>query len=160
MLLYLMRHGTAEPSASSDRERQLSSFGRKQVAQVAENLVTMEISPGCLVHSPLRRAYETAAILGEHFPHLELVELEEVVAAGDDLYAALHRHGLVDPFVVGHAPGLPVMATKLLATGGRLDFHCATVAGFEVDAFPPTQPGLLVYFAATPIRRIDLTETT
>ena len=153
-----MRHGTAEPSAGIDRERPLTDFGRRQVSNAAEKLLANEVSPGCLVHSPLRRATETAVILGTHFPDLALVELEEVVPAGDTLYAALHRHGLVDPLVVGHAPGLPNMATLLLASGGRLDFHCATVAGFEVDAFPPTEPGLLLYFAATPTRRIDLSE--
>ncbi len=70
--LYLVRHG--EAAASEEDDPGLSEHGRRQAAAVATRLAPA--ASDALVHSPKRRARETAEIIGAHLPHVPIESSE------------------------------------------------------------------------------------
>ena len=66
--LYLVRHGAAASSEAADPG--LSEHGRRQAEAVAARLESFSVD--ALVHSPKRRARETAEIIGTHLPRVPL----------------------------------------------------------------------------------------
>lgn len=146
--LTLMRHGIAESYAASDAERSLTPEGMTQVSAVARALVASGWRPGSVVHSPLKRAVQTAALVMAELPEpVEVVELEEVVNAGQPLLDMLGHLGLPDPLVVGHLPSIASLTSQLLACEGIISFNKATVACLRVNSLPPRTPAQLVFFA-------------
>ncbi|MHB2026326.1 MAG: SixA phosphatase family protein [Elusimicrobiota bacterium] len=69
MRLYLLRHGHAPPTQEAgvlyDSERPLSQEGRAQTRRSLAALISKGAKPDIILHSPLRRAQETAAIAHE-----------------------------------------------------------------------------------------------
>src|SRR5437660_747156 len=63
MLLYLLRHADAEPSAESDEARRLTEKGREQARKVARFLEAHELHLSLVLSSPVRRAHETAQLV-------------------------------------------------------------------------------------------------
>jgi len=145
--LTLMRHGIAEPYASSDAERSLTPAGMTQVSAVAQALVVAGWRPGAVVHSPLKRAVQTAALVMAALPEpVQSIELEEVIQAGPPLIDMLTRLDLADPLVVGHLPSIAEFARTLLGSEGYLPFDKATVACLRLTRLPPRVPAELVFF--------------
>ena len=66
--LFLVRHGEAASTHAADPG--LNELGRRQAEAVATRLA--ESGADSLVHSPKRRARETAEIIGTHLPDLML----------------------------------------------------------------------------------------
>ncbi len=65
--LYLVRHGRQEHSGDGEHsDTGLSATGRQQAHLLGARLAGQEFD--ILRHSPLRRAAETAQVLGEHLP--------------------------------------------------------------------------------------------
>ncbi|MBD0330582.1 MAG: histidine phosphatase family protein [Thermoleophilia bacterium] len=63
MRLVLVRHAEAAPGAP-DAERPLTSRGREQARELGERLAREGIRPETVLTSPLRRARETADLVG------------------------------------------------------------------------------------------------
>ncbi|MEE2752266.1 MAG: histidine phosphatase family protein [Myxococcota bacterium] len=146
MLLFLMRHGSAEPGLGSDADRRLTDRGRSEVQAIAHALQRARFEPGVIVHSPLVRAQQSADLLSAWFGGLRCVEVPEVVEGGDALLARLEELGLENPLVLGHEPGIPRLATRMTGLTERLLFHCAAVAVLSVDSFTPRAPARLLLF--------------
>jgi phosphohistidine phosphatase SixA len=153
MLLTLMRHGAAEPHASSDAFRPLSPEGQEAVRSVAAHLKAAGWVPGAVVCSPLLRSQQTASILREHFPGLPMEVLREVISTDESLVHELGARELVDPIVVGHEPGLSRLAARLIGASGLLAFETSSVACFRVDGFPPRRPAHLLFFVPPGLAR-------
>ena len=66
--LHLVRHGEAASADGDDPG--LSEHGRRQAEAVATRLAHSGVD--ALLHSPKRRARETAEIIGTHLPHVPL----------------------------------------------------------------------------------------
>ena len=64
MRVYVCRHAHALPG-EPDAERELSDQGRVQAASLAALLAALEHPPLLVLTSPLQRALQTAAIVGE-----------------------------------------------------------------------------------------------
>jgi phosphohistidine phosphatase len=66
-IIYLMRHGQAEIQASSDTDRQLTSYGKDYSTQIAKQfcdiLIKYQYPVPTLLHSGYLRAVETAKII-------------------------------------------------------------------------------------------------
>lgn len=62
-VLYVLRHGEAEPRAPSDAERRLTAHGKAQVRAVAMAAAARLDNLQRVISSPYRRARETAAEL-------------------------------------------------------------------------------------------------
>ena len=67
MLLYLLRHANADTIAESDDARTLTEKGRAQAKKVAHFCAERELRPEVILASPLPRAQQTAAPIGEKF---------------------------------------------------------------------------------------------
>lgn len=63
MKLWLLRHGEAEPTARSDAQRSLTTYGRQQVREAAEPLRGRPLQ--AVLVSPYVRAQQTADVLCE-----------------------------------------------------------------------------------------------
>ena len=91
MRIGLFRHGVAEDTARTDFDRRLTPAGRAEVSRMAELMYRAGYRPGCILHSPLVRAVQTAQAIAERFPEAPLQEAE--VLAWPQLDAILqHRH--------------------------------------------------------------------
>lgn len=66
MILYLLRHGEAEPRAHSDSARQLTAKGRQEVEQVARQFAARHIHLDRCFVSPYVRANQTAQLFLQH----------------------------------------------------------------------------------------------
>jgi serine/threonine-protein phosphatase PGAM5 len=64
--LFLVRHG--EAASTPDADPGLSELGRHQAEAVATRFA--QSGADSLLHSPKRRARETAEVIGTHLPHL------------------------------------------------------------------------------------------
>jgi serine/threonine-protein phosphatase PGAM5 len=69
--IYLVRHGQSERTAGAEDSfgPGLTTLGREQAALIAERLSRLPIS--AIHHSTLRRARETAEIIGSRFPEVK-----------------------------------------------------------------------------------------
>lgn len=120
MRLFLIRHAHALDHAN-DAKRPLSERGQHTTRQVADFFKgNGRLRPAQIWHSPLRRAFETAADLVTHLdPEIALVETDGLLPFDDPtlmaerfrLYPTTH-----DVAMVGHQPHLSALAS-LLVTG-------------------------------------------
>ena len=128
MRLFLIRHAHALDHAN-DAERPLSERGQNITRQTAEFFkANGRLRPAQVWHSPLQRAFETAADLVTRLdPDIPLVETDgllpfddpQIMAERFRLYPTSH-----DVAVVGHQPHLSALASLLVA--GKSDpalFH-------------------------------------
>lgn len=114
MQILLVRHAIAEP-AGSDAERALTDAGRREFERVAAAVAARGWRPESVLHSPLRRARETAEILGRalYAPLESCAELAEAPSA--ELLGRLRAPAVA---LVGHEPWMSALAAWLL-TGRR-----------------------------------------
>ena len=143
MRIGLFRHGIAEDVARSDFDRRLTPAGRAEVGRVAELIYRAGYRPGCILHSPLVRAVQTAEVIHERFPEAPMQEAE--VLAWPQLDAILRLcAGVRDPLLVGHEPILGNLVGKLIgAPGGSTPLERSGFALVDVDRIPTTRPGML-----------------
>lgn len=153
--LALLRHGIAEDEAATDFERRLTEEGREELLRLVDELADMGWKPGAILHSPLVRTAETAAIVHRRFPQVPKLAVDEI--AYGDLPAILYATaGWSDPLLVGHEPTMGRLAARLVgAPPGTMRFDRAGFGLFELDQLPPSRPGVLVYLSP-PRRRAVL----
>jgi phosphohistidine phosphatase len=150
MKLFVMRHGhspsVTESGVQTDAERPLSSQGRKDARAQAEALKKAGGKPALILHSPLRRATETAAeaaaILGVPArvfgPLSNEIGPEEL---GGALEQPLAEAGEV--LAVGHQPQVGELCAWL---SGRLyDFKPAGLVGLELPGKPGPKAAKLLF---------------
>lgn len=139
MDLLLIRHGAAEPAGPGlpDFERPLSEEGALELTQAVAALGRMGVALGQVLHSPLVRATETAALLA---PILDGERIATPLLArppGLELLDALRRSLLIIGdrgalAAVGHQPYMGELAALLLTgearLGGSVHFETGTVA--------------------------------
>jgi phosphohistidine phosphatase len=141
MEIILVRHGIAEEPAEAslegrgDAERALTAEGREKTAEVAQAFARRVKAVDLIVHSPYRRAVETAEIFGLAFPRAGRRAAQELRPHDDPERGAALLAGLKAErvMVVGHNPFLSLLASYLLAGDFSLDvtFKKAGLAGLE-----------------------------
>lgn len=117
MMLYVIRHGAAEPSSpNGDFGRHLTEEGRRMLMATTFGLARMGVRFDHLLHSPMVRAAETATTL-DALVNETPVELAGLAAPPDEALLAEVRklEGIVA--VVGHLPWVGELASWL--TTGR-----------------------------------------
>lgn len=127
--LLILRHAEAEgwTAGGSDKSRNLSSFGRANAQKVAGFLVGQNRLPDEILCSPAVRTRQTLEPLLKALPDLEASAryVPEIYGAPADKLIGLLDFAFVDSvcvMVVGHNPGIGVMASRLAidAHGGRI----------------------------------------
>lgn len=105
--LWLMRHGEAEDAdrAGSDAERGLTERGRRQCAAVGRWLAERAEPPQLILHSPLKRARQTAEVLANGVALQEEPELGPGMRS-ERLLGLLNGLGLTRVVCVGHQPDI------------------------------------------------------
>lgn len=120
--IVIVRHGIAvdigENGVMTDEDRMLSDEGRVRTAEAARGLKEIGCLPDVILSSPLRRAMETALIVGRELgiesatrPESALLPEAEMEETIDAITAA----GGSSVMVVGHMPHLSCLASYLLA---------------------------------------------
>lgn len=139
--LYLMRHGhspsLSEAGVARDAQRPLSGRGREDARRMAAELARRGGTPALILHSPLKRAVETAAeaasvlrpALGcKPFPLLDNTRPAEAVVA------ELRLQEAEELLAVGHQPQIGEIA--VLLAGTLFDFRPGTIVALELGEKP------------------------
>ena len=121
--LYLLRHAKSswDDASLPDHERPLAPRGRRDAKRIANHLAREEIEPEIVLCSSAVRTRET----------LELVRPTGRVQVEEELYAASADRMLTrlrrlpddvgSAMLIGHNPGLQVLALELAPVGGELE---------------------------------------
>lgn len=141
MLVYLMRHGEAEPKAAKDEARQLTRAGVLASRDVATRFLSRAPIVDKAFVSPLERARQTAAAFRVGLPNLRF-ESQEMLKPDADVHALLDmlgQSGGTHILLVGHNPCLSklmcLMLDGITETGrhmGTSDLVCISME----DAIP------------------------
>lgn len=129
MLLYLVRHATAQDRALGlpDPGRHLIDKGVKQSEKLADFCKKQQITPQLLLTSPLVRAEQTAALLHQHAdwpapqPQAWLT-IETLAEVQLKALLELRRQGVKSVCCVGHEPDISALLAELLQTEAE-HFH-------------------------------------
>lgn len=110
----VVRHAIAEDrqeaarAGVSDSRRALTDKGIRRMRETAAGLAQVTETPQRILHSPLRRAVQTAELLAAPFPRAALEETAALVPGADNAAVdrALRYAGSRDLAIVGHEPDL------------------------------------------------------
>jgi phosphohistidine phosphatase len=127
--LYVLRHGEAGkriPSGSRDSERALTVVGKEEVEEISRALDKLGIKFDFIATSPLKRASQTAEVVGRTLKTKKgnVEEWNELKPEGRkvDLYRKLSQFKQESSvLVVGHEPYLSTMISEIAfgnGTGG------------------------------------------
>jgi phosphohistidine phosphatase len=133
MNLYILRHasaGTRRTNPVVDSKRPLDKDGKQHCLLLGHVLTAMKVNFDVVLSSPLKRAVQTAALVGTETGYELPIVLSDALApsGGYDAFEKLvaeHAHQ-ENILVVGHNPNLPLFIGKLL-TGGRSSARPATI---------------------------------
>lgn len=139
--IILFRHGIAEDAVErglSDYDRELTGEGERRTRVAALGLSRWHAGPVQLIHSPLRRASQTAAVVADVF-QAPLTELS-ILAPGSDPASVLAELAALDhaagaPVVVGHQPDLGDLVSHVIAPdrgGARTELKKASACALSM----------------------------
>jgi phosphohistidine phosphatase len=121
MELYLVRHGVAFSRDANrwpdDDDRPLTPEGKEEFREVARGLGYIASHVEVVLGSPLVRAWQTAEILEEcaYWPEPKVFPELSTEVGPQDVLRALDAYSRTEAVaVVGHRPGLHVLASYLL----------------------------------------------
>lgn len=148
--LYLIRHGIAEERGDDwpdDTQRPLSEQGMSRLRKEARGLARIGVSFDVILTSPLVRTRQTAEIIAAAFDPLPHIVNAESLAPGGShqgVVADLEKHARRTRLaLVGHEPGIGELAAKLIGARQPIEFKKGAVCRIDVEALPPTGPGVL-----------------
>jgi phosphohistidine phosphatase len=145
-VIYLLRHGDAEPGNGDDAARRLTAKGERQAEAAGRALAVLGTALVACLTSPKVRAAETARLA------CEALGLEPEVAAelsGGEFDAHGLAAGRGDVLLVGHEPSFSTAIAQL--TGARAKLRkggLASVDGSTLVAL--LQPAELLAIASLP----------
>jgi phosphohistidine phosphatase len=153
MLVYFLRHasaGKSQANPSIDEKRPLDKQGIGQCRDVGRLLRRLEVEVDLIVSSPLKRAAETAALVGKELGYDSGVELDPALspsATYEGFRELLHRHAKTKAaVVVGHNPSLSKFLSLLITDGafdGAVEMKKGSVARADYDGKQATLDWLL-----------------
>ncbi len=152
--MYLVRHGIAAERGDAypdDAVRPLIPEGKARLRQIATGLRQMGVEWDEVLTSPLVRALQTAQILAEAFDPPPPVTVTDALALGgrtDAVFSELARRRTVKSVaLVGHMPGMGILAAQLIGASRELDFKKGAVACITLERGPAAGAGRLLWFA-------------
>ena len=135
MKLYLMRHGEAL-SPDKDPERGLTDNGKKRIEQLAHHLHKNGVSFSQVLHSPKKRARETAEIMASIIYPSASLAVHQHIAPNDDpqLLIPEINDWNEDTLIASHLPFVPSLMTSLTGQDAflsNISFEAGTVVCLE-----------------------------
>lgn len=158
--LYLIRHGIAEQRGDEwpdDSKRPLSATGAQRVRKSAGGLARLGVTFDVILTSPATRTSQTAELFAKAMnPTPEVVKCQALAPDGSvaAVLAALSKHARWPRLaLVGHDPGIGMLAARLLGTRQSIEFKKGAVCRIDLDVLPPTRPGALRWLATPRLLR-------
>lgn len=147
MNLYILRHasaGTRRANPVVDVKRPLDKEGKQQCLLVGSYLNALNVQFDRIVSSPLKRALQTASLVGNETDYGGKIEVsdalapEATVAKFQELVRSLQKYE--NALVVGHNPNLAVFLGSLIAPAGRTSIRLrkGAIARIDCDRLPGT----------------------
>ncbi len=143
MILYFLRHASAgEPVSNTkkDEKRALDETGIEQCGYVGRALAALDAQVDIIISSPLKRAAQTASLVGNEMGHEGKLQLEDALrptATFADFRKMLDKYAKHDAImVVGHNPSLSEFLGRAISEGGceaAIDLKKGAVARAEVN---------------------------
>lgn len=125
MIIYFLRHASAGQSLSNptkDQKRALDEDGIQQCRDVGRALIAMDVQVDVVVSSPLKRAAQTAALVGNEMGHEGKLQLEDALKPGasfTDFRKLLDKYARYESIIlVGHNPNLSEFLGRSISDSG------------------------------------------
>ena len=146
MNLYLMRHANAgmpRGNPALDAKRALIKEGKDQCMLMARVLSALKVQVDVIVSSPLKRALQTAQLVGTELGYEAKVEISPALALGADyadfqdmLAKYADREGVL---AVGHNPNIFQFLGRLVTGNGgaAIRMRKGSIARVDMERHPP-----------------------
>ena len=122
-----MRHAKSDwPDDVEDHERPLAARGQRDAPHVGETLAEKDFLPDRILVSSAQRTQETYALLAPSFPKAAMVTVPAIYEAlPDQILDEIRKTpaSIATLMVIGHNPGLELLAGMLLREEDRDAFH-------------------------------------
>jgi len=146
MILYLMRHadaGTARGNPLLDNKRGLVKEGKEQCMLMARAMAALKVQVDTVVSSPLKRALQTAQLVGTELDYEGKVEISPALgpnASISDFQQLLAQYaGREGVLAVGHNPNAFQFLGRLITGNGgaAIRMRKGSVARVDMGHHPP-----------------------
>ncbi len=148
MNLYVLRHasaGTRRLNPVIDVKRPLDKEGKQQCMLIGSYLNALKLQFDLVLSSPLKRALQTASLVGTEVGYDSKIEVTDALAPEASLAAFQEMlnelNGRDNVLLVGHNPNLPHFIGSLITTPGRAAVRLRKGAIARVDC--TRRPGTL-----------------
>ena len=142
MFIYFLRHASAGQRLSNpkkDEKRGLDKDGIEQCGYIGRTLAALGVQAEVILSSPLKRATQTAALVGNEMGHEGKLALESALrpeASYSDFQKMLAKYSRQDSILlVGHNPNLREFLGRIISEGGSeaaVDLKKGAVAKVEM----------------------------
>jgi phosphohistidine phosphatase len=141
MIIYIVRHASAGQHLTNpkkDEKRPLDADGIEQCGVVGRALAALNAQPDVIISSPLKRATQTASLIGNELGYEGKLLLEAALrpeASFTDFRRMLDKYSKHEAIMVfGHNPSISEFLARLIAKAGceaQVDFKKGAVARVE-----------------------------
>jgi phosphohistidine phosphatase len=141
MIIYIVRHASAGQHLTNpkkDEKRPLDADGIEQCGVVGRALAALNAQPDIIISSPLKRATQTASLIGNELGYEGKLLLEPALrpdASFADFRRTLDKYSKHEAImVVGHNPSISEFLARMIAKNGceaQVDFKKGAVARVE-----------------------------
>jgi phosphohistidine phosphatase len=143
MIIYFVRHASAGEQLNNvkkDEKRPLDADGIEQCGFIGRALAAINAQPDVIISSPLKRATQTASLIGNEMGYEAKLLLEPALrpeGAFADFRRMLEKYAKHEAImVVGHNPSITDFLAKMIAKAGceaLIDFKKGAVARVETE---------------------------
>jgi phosphohistidine phosphatase len=142
MILYFLRHASAGEhllSPKKDEKRALDPEGIEQCGFIGRALVALDVQVDCIVSSPLKRATQSASLVGNEVGYEGKLQIDTGLRPGAslaDFRKLLEKYAKQEAImVVGHNPNLSQFLGAMISESGceaSVDLKKGAVARVEM----------------------------
>lgn len=143
MIVYFLRHASAgqhKANPEKDEKRPLDDDGIEQCGLIGRALAALDVHVDALISSPLKRATQTASLVGNEIAFEGKLTIEDALrpeANFNQFRDLLGRHAKAEAImVVGHNPSLSEFLSLMISgrsAESAVDLKKGAVARVEVD---------------------------
>lgn len=125
MIVYFVRHASAGESLSNpkkDERRPLDADGIEQCGVMGRALTAMNVQPEVIISSPLKRATQTASLIGNEIGYEGKLQLESAMlpeASFPEFRRMIEKYSKQEAImVVGHNPSITEFLARFISHSG------------------------------------------
>jgi phosphohistidine phosphatase len=125
MIVYFLRHANAGERMANlkkDEKRALDETGIEQCGSVGRALAALDVQVDVIVSSPLKRAAQTASLVGNELSYEGKLQLDDALrpaASFADFHRLLDKYAKYEAIlVVGHNPNLSEFLGRCISEAG------------------------------------------